>query len=571
MKSIPKIIWIYWHQGWENAPWVVTQCCTSWSSLNPGWEVRLLTRDNLDNYIRLENEIPGFAGKDISLPALSDLIRICLLKAYGGVWADSTLLCRVPLDQWLENYSREGFFAFARPAADRMISSWFLAATVGNPIVQTWYERAAAYWKERTSTEDYFWFHHLFNKIFFEEETVKKSWEKVPELLAAGPHYFIPYTKKLFERVTLLKVQEIEKVSAPVFKLTHKYDQDTNPSGTVLEYLLNIPGKQKNKRILVAWYGSFDKNGTLGDYLSVKVLVSFLEEKGYDYDIACYKDFPGLGPKQCRLDESFLRPYRIILFCCGPILKNHQMLSSLFQCFGHLYKIGVGVSLLPEGHFNHYNPFDFLLARENSVPIYEDLAILAQPSARMDKKRKGRLRVGIALRGKQMEYGTENCMHEQAGTLLNGLAVKIGLKYAHPLDKLYHHIIRKDLVIHIDHHLETSGLDPEEIDEQYLHCGLVLTTRFHGAVMAFRHGIPCIAIDQIRGGAKVSRLLEHMSYPFYWKIEEARMEDILILAEELIEGHHIKIIKEIREKAILRANDTLMTLDRHLSIILNEG
>ena len=58
--------------------------------------------------------------------AFADQIRIEILHLHGGVWADATTICAKPLDEWLPERMGTGFFAFERPAQDRMIASWFL-------------------------------------------------------------------------------------------------------------------------------------------------------------------------------------------------------------------------------------------------------------------------------------------------------------------------------------------------------------------------------------------------------------------------------------------------------------
>jgi len=47
-----------------------------------------------------------------------------------------------------------------------------------------------------------------------------------------------------------------------------------------------------------------------------------------------------------------------------------------------------------------------------------------------------------------------------------------------------------------------------------LQCSQVLvTTRMHGALLALYHGVPVVALDQIKGGAKVSRMLAAVGCP----------------------------------------------------------
>ena len=132
-RSIPRTIWALWLQGWEEAPEIVRACRATWESLNPGWSFRPLTRASLSALLGPDALRCVSGARELPPEALSDVVRIALLKRYGGVWADSTTYCLRPLDAWLPGATTSGFFAFAKPGPDRMISSWFLAAAPGNP------------------------------------------------------------------------------------------------------------------------------------------------------------------------------------------------------------------------------------------------------------------------------------------------------------------------------------------------------------------------------------------------------------------------------------------------------
>ena len=108
--AIPKKIWFLWYQGLSQAPLVVIKCYESWKKYNPDWEVIFLDENNLKNYITLS--LPKEKLCELSKNHQSNLTRLELLSKYGGVWADATSLCRVPLDNWLEDYTQAGFFAF---------------------------------------------------------------------------------------------------------------------------------------------------------------------------------------------------------------------------------------------------------------------------------------------------------------------------------------------------------------------------------------------------------------------------------------------------------------------------
>lgn len=233
-----KVIWIYWHQGWNEAPEIPLRCLSSWISHNATWEIRALCENTLSAYLDLESECPSFSSKHMDYAARSDLIRILLLERYGGVWVDSTVLCTMPLDDWIDSYLKEGFFAFERPAEDRLVSSWFLAASTTSYIVKSWCERTLEYWRARDSCDEYFWFHFLFGDAYNSDDHFRIIWDRTPKISAQLPHFFAPYEKTFFEKNTRQIIDSMQNPKPPMFKLTHKYDYRRDKSDTVLDYLL---------------------------------------------------------------------------------------------------------------------------------------------------------------------------------------------------------------------------------------------------------------------------------------------------------------------------------------------
>lgn len=132
--ALPRTIWTYWEQGRDSAPPVVQRCFKSWEYWNPGWTLQVLDRHTLSHHTDLEQRI-DFSRKDITVQKRSNLIRVSLLRAHGGVWADSTVVCSQPLETWLNEYTTTGFFAFRNPGRGRLWSSWFIAAEPENALM----------------------------------------------------------------------------------------------------------------------------------------------------------------------------------------------------------------------------------------------------------------------------------------------------------------------------------------------------------------------------------------------------------------------------------------------------
>lgn len=100
VKLVPKtkfnseyIIWQYWGQGFDeqNLPDLVKICIDSVDRYKDKCEVVRLCDANVADYL----DMPSFVEQKrrfFSKAHYSDLLRLCLLAVYGGVWIDATVL-----------------------------------------------------------------------------------------------------------------------------------------------------------------------------------------------------------------------------------------------------------------------------------------------------------------------------------------------------------------------------------------------------------------------------------------------------------------------------------------------
>lgn len=160
--GLPRIVWMYWAQGWTNAPDLVKECAASWQRMNPDWDVRMLNRDTLSAWVDID--ISQAAWGRMGQPHRAAHVRLKLLDRYGGVWVDATCLALRPLSAWLPDLGESGFFAFrwlrgdvlrypgqARPlraGRERIVATWFLASTPGNELTHRWASRFTEYWEQ---------------------------------------------------------------------------------------------------------------------------------------------------------------------------------------------------------------------------------------------------------------------------------------------------------------------------------------------------------------------------------------------------------------------------------------
>lgn len=258
--QMTKKIWIFWAQGWDNAPDLVVKCKKSWEQLNPDYEIIAFDGDSIGEYIDVPTEI-GVDRPDIPVVKISDLIRAGLLAKHGGVWVDATLMCTTPLKDWLPEYYSTGFFAFRNPGRDRLISSWFLAAEPGNKLMERIYDEYSSFlsqnifsnqnntlglifraiyrkkWNRKVSTSvnwhsstalnilktyPYYIFHYTVNKIILEEDDCASILYRAKPFEAEPCHKLQIFSR---QKNGLAKAHEfLEKTPPPLHKLNRRRD-----------------------------------------------------------------------------------------------------------------------------------------------------------------------------------------------------------------------------------------------------------------------------------------------------------------------------------------------------------
>jgi len=81
-----KTVWMCWFQGENDSsqPKLNRTCISLWKELNPKWNVRVLDNSNLNKYIPDFFEIVNLSKFKRNYVAQSELLRLMLLKKYGG-------------------------------------------------------------------------------------------------------------------------------------------------------------------------------------------------------------------------------------------------------------------------------------------------------------------------------------------------------------------------------------------------------------------------------------------------------------------------------------------------------
>lgn len=272
--DFPRIVWMYWHQGWHQAPYLVKKCFESWKKHHPEWQVIALDKHTIYKHID-PVDVTEEKFNNMPVKKRANLLRIKLLIEYGGVWADATCYCMKPLDTWLNEYMGAGVFMFQNPGRDRLMANWFIASEQNNYLLKKLLQEQCIYWSEfdfefeseskqkltkqlskiinRRPLWTLLWFtplftkwlkltpmfifHYHFYKLLREDDQFAAIWKDVPEYPAREPVYLLRCGLNRY--LSKEAKDHIISLKSPLYKLNWKLKDDSIPKGSTLDFLLH--------------------------------------------------------------------------------------------------------------------------------------------------------------------------------------------------------------------------------------------------------------------------------------------------------------------------------------------
>ncbi len=149
MPVLPREVWSYWHEGIEGE--FNKLCRQSWKLHLPNWKI---------NVVRGKDELFGLVPSDylpvdfdkLTVHKKADSARIALLRRYGGIWMDMSILLTDNYD-WVEKLVNEeghtfvcyamyghGKFGMDGKRGDEVIENWWFATISESPVIKAWNE-----------------------------------------------------------------------------------------------------------------------------------------------------------------------------------------------------------------------------------------------------------------------------------------------------------------------------------------------------------------------------------------------------------------------------------------------
>ena len=180
-----RMIWVCWLQGEANMPDIVRTCYKSVRANANGREVVLIKNENVEKYISIPKFIKDKVNNGkMSRTHFADYIRISLLKNYGGLWIDATVLVtdKINIDCKLPFFSIK-----QKPDSIHFVSQyrwavWILGCSpqIGKILFDCLENLFKAYLNKHSLFIDFFLFDYFLAVMYDEIPLVKQLVDNCP-------------------------------------------------------------------------------------------------------------------------------------------------------------------------------------------------------------------------------------------------------------------------------------------------------------------------------------------------------------------------------------------------------
>ena len=234
-------IWIFWWDGFTNAPEIIKICCKSIIKNSKEHETILLDKNNYQNYINLPKYIISkFENGKMNCINFSDVLRVSLLAEHGGIWLDATIYMHMCFDENIYTYSFCSNKRKNQPTSNLFPAhcrwgTYYLASGKNNILM--YYVRDVLYdfWKKHDLTIDYYMIDFIIALGYETNEKIAKQIDKAP-FSNEHIHLLLPIINQPFENDIFDKFENTN-----IFKLSYKRNLKKHVNGkkTVYGYLVD--------------------------------------------------------------------------------------------------------------------------------------------------------------------------------------------------------------------------------------------------------------------------------------------------------------------------------------------
>lgn len=217
-----SVIWRYWYQGIDKAPYPVGLCLDSLKGKMGAHREIILDKDNYRDYVNLPEYVTNKMERgQISIAIFSDFLRLALLKKYGGIWLDSTAYLNAELP---DEVGKSKFYSIKQNNRRKWVvtqdlwSVCMLAAGVDNILIHFCYDFLCEYWKEENVPVGYLMTDCIIALGYEYIPAIRKMIDQVPD---NNIHFFAFLEEFRNQKYDAAKLAEMNR-NTYIYKLTYK-------------------------------------------------------------------------------------------------------------------------------------------------------------------------------------------------------------------------------------------------------------------------------------------------------------------------------------------------------------
>lgn len=229
---VPKLIWLWWEQGWSKAPYICSYTVESFTKMNPDYKIHLLDRDNINNFIDTEyNWLFNCQGAAFR----ADIIRLLLLQKYGGVYADAATFCCTNISSFIDEIEFNQFWgfdikSFNKKEDKRSLASWFYISIPNTYIINKFTDTFLENAKKNPINHEYYLHHYTLTDLINNDVEFKSWYHKLIKISAFQNRIHATFLSspcttviKMEEWFHPIEIKSLIKCNAfKILKLTHK-------------------------------------------------------------------------------------------------------------------------------------------------------------------------------------------------------------------------------------------------------------------------------------------------------------------------------------------------------------
>ena len=237
-KTSDLPIWVFWWQGEEQMPDLIKACHRSKINCSNNHPVVFIDKNNLHEYITIPEYIwEQFKIGKLKIQHLADIIRVRLIKEYGGLWLDGSIYCGRVIPNEVYNlplYSLKKEDGTLRFVSNNKWTTFLIGGQKNNLLCCFLDEFFMEYCKTGVPFIDYFMF----------DCAIAMAYKNIPSIrdsIDAIPYYYDDYywiSKHIKNECTNEIICAFEESNAVFYKIAWNISKDKIQEKSFYDYLI---------------------------------------------------------------------------------------------------------------------------------------------------------------------------------------------------------------------------------------------------------------------------------------------------------------------------------------------